>query len=482
MSGEEQQQQLVPGTEPWVYQSEVEMLNGHNRDVPPQPAVLVVEEPETEVVQAAATPSGSGDVTPGGSRIFIQAPQYQWHTVTSAGTDAEARERLVALEQKVFAFGQQTEEREEELLAWIAQLEAQRGSADEDYRAFRQQLGVDGQQLAKALQTLEGRVDQAAGKQSVLDSVHEMKAEIHRVEQEAIRARQVIDQRLKGYEDAGAWTREDLTTEFGKWQAMHRESVRQVFEEQSVTMEQRLVGMEKAVGELKGLQTQMAEFQTSQDSAVQMLTRMESQIAKLDWVDVEVDDEEERVEEKDQEPGTSQSTGPPPTPAFPSAIYSAPETVADSVSSPAFNLPPPCLSPISEKSAQSSPPTVSDVKGKVRTEAPPTMSYTADLPHPSAATMGTTAGTSTGAPLGIGQLKLEGPARYSGGRKPSVRAWLVEVDCWTVWMPSIMLYVLCACPLDVGIVCVFLRLVFPPQCRGGIQGTLSQFNCNSFDV
>ena len=57
----------------------------------------------------------------------------------------------MALEQKVFAFGWQTEEREAELLAQIAQLEAQRGSTDEDYRAFCQQLGVDGQQLAKAL-------------------------------------------------------------------------------------------------------------------------------------------------------------------------------------------------------------------------------------------------------------------------------------------------------------------------------------------
>ena len=56
-------------------------------------------------------------------------------------------------------------EREAELLTRIAQLEAQRGSVDEDYRAFRQQLGVDGQQLSKALRTLEGRVDQAAGKQ-----------------------------------------------------------------------------------------------------------------------------------------------------------------------------------------------------------------------------------------------------------------------------------------------------------------------------
>ena len=67
-------------------------------------------------------------------------------------------------------------------------MEAQRGSADEDYRAFYQQLGVDGQQLAKALQTLEGRVDQAAGKQSVLDSMQNLKTEINRVEQEAIRA------------------------------------------------------------------------------------------------------------------------------------------------------------------------------------------------------------------------------------------------------------------------------------------------------
>ena len=57
MSGEEQQQQqLVPGTEPWVYRSEVEMLNGHNGDVPPQPTVLVVEESETEVVQTTAAP------------------------------------------------------------------------------------------------------------------------------------------------------------------------------------------------------------------------------------------------------------------------------------------------------------------------------------------------------------------------------------------------------------------------------------------
>ena len=211
---------------------------------------------------------------------------------------------------------------------------------------------------------------------------------------------------------------------------MHRESVRQVFEEQFATTEQRLAGMEKAVGELKDRQTQMAEFQTSQDSVVAMLTRMESQISKLEFVESEAGDDEEQVEGKDQELETSQSANPSPSTVFSLAIYSTPAPVADSVSSLAFNLPPPCLSPISEKSTMSSPPSVSDVKNKVRTEGPPHIEYIADLPHQSASTMGTTTGTSAGAPLGIGQLKLEGLARYSGGQKPSVRAWLVEVERW----------------------------------------------------
>ena len=161
---------------------------------------------------------------------------------------------------------------------------------------------------------------------------------------------------------------------------MHRESVQQVFEEHFAMMEQRVVGMEKAVGELKGLQTQMAEFQTLQDSMIAMLTCMESQISKLELVESETDDEEQ-VEEKDQEPGTSQSVGPPPSTVFPSAIYSAPATIVDFVSSPAFNLPPPCLSSISEKSALSSPPSMSNAKGKVRTEASLHIEYNANLPH-----------------------------------------------------------------------------------------------------
>ena len=144
-------------------------------------------------------------------------------------------------------------------------------------------------------------------------------------------------------------------------------------------------------------------------------------------------EDEEQVEKKDQEQMIEQSIGPPLELVLQSTSHSTPATIANSMSSPAFNLPP-CLSHISEKLALFNPPSVFDVKGKVRTKAPPTISYTADLPHPLVATIGTIAGTSVGAPLGIGQLKLEGPARYSSGWKPSVRAWLVKVEQWMCLM------------------------------------------------
>ena len=46
-------------------------------------------------------------------------------------------------------------------------------------------------------------------------------------------------------------------------------------------------------------------------------------------------------------------------------------------------------------------------------------------------------------------------------------------------MPSIMLYVLCAYPLDVGIVYVFLRSVFPLNVEGVYNELSLCLNCNS---
>ena len=92
------------------------MLNGHNGDVPPWLVLPMVEEPKADLIQPIVVPSGSGEFTLGGPRIFMQALQYHWHNVTIAGTNAKAQERLVALEGKVFAFGQQMEAHEAELL------------------------------------------------------------------------------------------------------------------------------------------------------------------------------------------------------------------------------------------------------------------------------------------------------------------------------------------------------------------------------
>ena len=47
-------------------------------------------------------------------------------------------------------------------------------------------------------------MDRAVGKEQVLDSVHEIKAKINHMEHEAIRARKILEQRLKGFEEVGA--------------------------------------------------------------------------------------------------------------------------------------------------------------------------------------------------------------------------------------------------------------------------------------
>ena len=108
--------------QPWVHTAKEEMLNGHNRDVPPQLVLPMVEKLETSLVQFVV-PSGLGEFTLGGPQIFIEDPQYHWHSLATAGANAEAWEHLMALEGKVFAFGQYTEECEVELLAKIVQLE-----------------------------------------------------------------------------------------------------------------------------------------------------------------------------------------------------------------------------------------------------------------------------------------------------------------------------------------------------------------------
>ena len=62
-------------------------------------------EPEI-VAQATRVDVPEDAVATPGARIFIQAPQYHWHSNGAGGIDEEAQERLVALEALVYWFGQ----------------------------------------------------------------------------------------------------------------------------------------------------------------------------------------------------------------------------------------------------------------------------------------------------------------------------------------------------------------------------------------
>ena len=75
--------------------------------------------------------------------------------------------------------------------------------------------------------------------------------------------------------------------------------------------------------------------------------------------------------------------------------------MADSVSSPVFNLPP-NLSPIGEESPSTSAKVQFDSKVGMRTAAPPFLSFTADVPQSSATQTAGGAGASSGTTIGIG--------------------------------------------------------------------------------
>ena len=80
-------------------------------------------------------------------------------------------------------------------------------------------------------------MDQAAGKQQVLDELLEVKVEMNRMDNDATRACQELERRVVAFERAGAWTDKEMTEEFGKWQAMHRQSVQTATEGRFIEVE-----------------------------------------------------------------------------------------------------------------------------------------------------------------------------------------------------------------------------------------------------
>ena len=49
-------------------------------------------------------------------------------------------------------------------------------------------------------------MEHAVGKQQMMDELHQVRVEMNRIKHDAIWARQGLAQRVRGFEEAGAWT------------------------------------------------------------------------------------------------------------------------------------------------------------------------------------------------------------------------------------------------------------------------------------
>ena len=77
--------------------------------IPRAPTAL---QPQLPLDLASHVPTGSGNPLFNGRRIFINAPQYHWHTHGAEGVDTQARDHLTALAKQLFEFGRRSENRE----------------------------------------------------------------------------------------------------------------------------------------------------------------------------------------------------------------------------------------------------------------------------------------------------------------------------------------------------------------------------------
>ena len=87
----------------------------------PQPSVLNIQGVQSEgqvegVVEEPVEVGAPGAAEFQGPRIFMHAPQYEWHPeVHIQGQDEEARQRIVLIEELLHRFGCRAKVREEEL-------------------------------------------------------------------------------------------------------------------------------------------------------------------------------------------------------------------------------------------------------------------------------------------------------------------------------------------------------------------------------
>lgn len=95
-----------------MYSNEASMASGNGNGDSLAPIVVPIVMEEVSYTLIPQAPMQPAPPLFKDQRIFVHAPPYHWHV---AGVDMEARQRLVALDQLLFEFGQRIEAREAEI-------------------------------------------------------------------------------------------------------------------------------------------------------------------------------------------------------------------------------------------------------------------------------------------------------------------------------------------------------------------------------
>ena len=390
---------------------------------------LIVRDQDTLGDERMGGNGGPIEVFPGagnGPHFYVNAPQFHWHQVATEAVDEAARMGLQQIAHECFQFGRFVEQRLSPLdeargnMAWVPDaVGALRGRLDV-LEAARHRGEMGGRDWSGVLADVQHQLSQLdSQRQEAEEGQTKLQQDVQSVRADGRKRQKELESLM--LEDGEA-RRQDFQTELNRQVAKVRSEVKsgeskiQTWVQELVATEiQRLEAgklkqtltaseMERQYGTtIQSLEEQVADLKelvaTNADTITRMARLMEKMGTRLD--------ELENAEEEEEEQG---STWPEVTAEFRSAESSGErQTETPTWSSKEFPAKP----------------------------APIPMGFGSPLPSPSVpqpsasvSQFGISGGSMGTMQMGIGQLKLEAPARFNGARRPGAQKWIEQMTTW----------------------------------------------------
>ena len=378
----------------------------------PEDRLVAQSPPPPMPMSVAAGPSG----VQGGAAPVLSVLHLHRHEHTEGVVDQEARavvDRLATQHGELFQYLHQEieslkkdmvrEQFAEEVETWAGKVQGEMERQGRELETLRTDMEASTSGLSKKLAQFKKDMD--------LDLL-QVRALIKETQKQLNKTLEVFDSRL------GTLT--------GKWgDDINR--LLNMSKETNVAVDKRLSQLiEKSDSEYARLQEQIAETAQQQTILMTAIESMEDQLAQVP------------VSAR----GSADPCSPEPV-CLPSTLFGedadpqpSRPIVGDSVTSP--------VHPVSMEGPKLSlSPAMSPIKVRVQGTAPEYTSESQAVPairmvshmvpedtHPQAAGTSGVSGTQGGAVMGVGvgQMKLDAPPRYGGGRKPGARVWLSQME------------------------------------------------------